>query len=295
MKSRQRSITKKMVLLVGTLLISLFTSSASFAYDYSTLEIAPLTGYERSRALGINNGGQMVGIMWDSDQAGATEHAFIFDTTNGVRDLNSLIDSSTGWVLNFARDINDNGQIVGYGELNGLKRGFVLNPIQAPAAFNNLTASFSQYGTGNGLWTYNGTFWKQPTTWVPDEMVAWGSNSLAASFSNYGSGNGLWNYNGTSWSKLTDWVPADFLAWGDSSLAATFSNYGAGNGIWSFNGTAWSKMTDWIPGGFVSVGTNSFVAGFKDYGSGNGLWRYSGSWTQLTDWVPEAMTDTNVF
>jgi probable HAF family extracellular repeat protein len=79
---------------------------------------------------GVNAQGQMVGIMWDSDLEDATEHAFIFDMENGARDLNDLIDPASGWVLTFARDINDAGQIVGYGEFNGEKRGFILDPIK---------------------------------------------------------------------------------------------------------------------------------------------------------------------
>jgi probable HAF family extracellular repeat protein len=79
---------------------------------------------------GVNAQGQMVGIMWDSDQDDAIEHAFIFDMENGVRDLNDLIDPASGWVLSFARDINNAGQIVGYGEFNGEKRGFILDPIK---------------------------------------------------------------------------------------------------------------------------------------------------------------------
>jgi len=77
----------------------------------------------------VNESGQMVGLMWDSDQEGAVEHAFIFDTENGVRDLNNLIDPQNGWTLIFARDINNSGQIVGYGEVNGERRGFILTPV----------------------------------------------------------------------------------------------------------------------------------------------------------------------
>ena len=57
------------------------------------------------------------------------EHAFIFDTEKGIRDLNNLLDPQTGWTLTFARDINNSGQIVGYGEVNGERRGFILTPI----------------------------------------------------------------------------------------------------------------------------------------------------------------------
>jgi hypothetical protein len=64
--------------------------------------------------------------MWDSDQDDAIEHAFIFDREKGVRDLNDLVDPQAGWTLIFARDINDSGQVVGYGEFNGERRGFIL-------------------------------------------------------------------------------------------------------------------------------------------------------------------------
>jgi hypothetical protein len=92
----------------------------------------------------------MVGIMWDSDQADATEHAFVFDAENGVRDLNDVIILS-GWILTFARDINDEGEVVGYGEINGKKRGYVLAPsaqesipIGTPGEYGMISGDASQ-------------------------------------------------------------------------------------------------------------------------------------------------------
>jgi hypothetical protein len=40
---------------------------------------------------GINRFGQMVGILWDSDQTDAGEHAFLLDVQSGLQDLNDLI------------------------------------------------------------------------------------------------------------------------------------------------------------------------------------------------------------
>ena len=74
---------------------------------------------------GVNAQGVMVGVMWNDAQE---EHAFVFDTLGGVRDLNTLIDPGLGWTLQFARDINDTGQITGSGTVNGLARGFLLTP-----------------------------------------------------------------------------------------------------------------------------------------------------------------------
>jgi len=80
----------------------------------------------------VNAAGELVGIMWD---ATGLEHAFVFDTTNGLRDLNDLIGPTAGWVLGYARDINDSGQIVGSGELDGANRAFVLTPATASSGW----------------------------------------------------------------------------------------------------------------------------------------------------------------
>lgn len=73
---------------------------------------------------GVNEAGKMVGIMWNNE---GVEHAFVFDITNGVYDLNDITSIEQGYVLIFARDINEHGQISGTCELNGEKRGFILN------------------------------------------------------------------------------------------------------------------------------------------------------------------------
>ena len=79
---------------------------------------------------GINESGQMVGVMWYMDGENKIEHAFVYDTVYGVRDLNDITDYDfSGSVLIFARDINNSGLISGTCEINGLKRGFVLYPV----------------------------------------------------------------------------------------------------------------------------------------------------------------------
>ena len=45
-----------------------------------------------------------------------------------LQDLNTLISSTSGWVLNSATGINIWGQIVGSGTLNGQSHGFLLTP-----------------------------------------------------------------------------------------------------------------------------------------------------------------------
>lgn len=60
----------------------------------------------------------------DEDQ----DHAFIFDSTNGVVDLNACINASGAWELQTAVDINDLGQITGIGLIGGVKHAFLLTP-----------------------------------------------------------------------------------------------------------------------------------------------------------------------
>lgn len=48
-----------------------------------------------------------------------------------IVDLNAAIDPVGGWMLEDVRGINDSGQIVGWGEHNGKKRGFLLTPVSA--------------------------------------------------------------------------------------------------------------------------------------------------------------------
>src|SRR5262249_36473261 len=50
-----------------------------------------------------------------------------------MQDLNGQVPSSSGWQLQEAQGINDNGQIVGYGLINGQRHAFLLTPEAAPS------------------------------------------------------------------------------------------------------------------------------------------------------------------
>jgi probable HAF family extracellular repeat protein len=92
----------------------------------SMLDLGVLPEGSLSAAEGINNAGQVVGA---SDFSGRL-HAFVWSPSTGMLDLNSLIPANSGWVLEFAYAINDLGQIVGYGTLNGQQtpEAFLLTP-----------------------------------------------------------------------------------------------------------------------------------------------------------------------
>jgi len=80
---------------------------------------------------GINSWGDVVG--YGRPSAGL-KRAFARIGTMGLRDLNELIDPSLGWFLLAANDINDAGQIVGYGLNNftGQTHAVRLQPTTGP-------------------------------------------------------------------------------------------------------------------------------------------------------------------
>ena len=82
----------------------------------------------------INNLGQIVG---NSD--GSRRQAFLYTATDGIRDLNTLLDASgTGWNLQYAYGISDTGFITGYGVNSlGQTHAYLLTPqaVPEPSAF----------------------------------------------------------------------------------------------------------------------------------------------------------------
>jgi len=94
-------------------------------------------GSDRSRAMAINNKGVIVGYDGWGGRPQVADRAVLFDPTgNGANiDLNTLIDPDSGWLLQRAKDINNNGWIVGYGiNPQGYEHGFLLIPEPATLA-----------------------------------------------------------------------------------------------------------------------------------------------------------------
>ena len=136
-----------------------------YNYEENQFNYLPVIGVETFEAFDINNLNQIVGYFYDTDSTVAgfiwedndytilptksvanaindsgvvvggyrpinfpPAHAFVYDHVNGFRDLNDLIPVGTGWELQDASDINELGQIVGSGTLNGVSQSYILTP-----------------------------------------------------------------------------------------------------------------------------------------------------------------------
>jgi len=106
------------------------SSGANHAFLYkdgTAHDLGTVGSDTNSYAYGINNKDQIVG----SSGTGDGERAFL-DDSNGITDLNSLIGTNSGWILDEARGINDSGQIVGWGNFDGNIHAFLLTPVMVP-------------------------------------------------------------------------------------------------------------------------------------------------------------------
>jgi len=120
--------------IVGTLSLNTGGPVAFFYESGSSLTIlTPLPPWLNLNATALNVWDSVVGR--GSILTRGVTHAFVWDVAAGIRDLNDLIQSNSGWELTAASDINDNGQIVGSGLFYGQMRAFRLDPVMYRAPF----------------------------------------------------------------------------------------------------------------------------------------------------------------
>jgi len=86
-------------------------------------DLGTLPGGTNSFALALNNSNQVVG----TSSAGNGNHAVVWQA-GALRDLNALI-AVPGWVLREATGINDPGQIIGWGTIQGEVHAWLLTPM----------------------------------------------------------------------------------------------------------------------------------------------------------------------
>jgi probable HAF family extracellular repeat protein len=115
---------------------SLETTGGADAFLWSggrLTDLGRLGDFAYTKGLAVNSAAEVVGIAFEN--LGGVPRAFIWrDGT--ASDLNTVLASDSQWTLTAANDINDLGQIVGYGRLGENTRAFVLTPPPAEQAAN---------------------------------------------------------------------------------------------------------------------------------------------------------------
>jgi probable HAF family extracellular repeat protein len=101
--------------------------ASAFVWKHGTMIPLPTLGGNGVSANAINNRGDIVGFSMDGSNK---VHVVMWDSTGAISDLTNLLPPSSGWVLQFANDINDRGQITGQGTHNGKTHAFLISPPQ---------------------------------------------------------------------------------------------------------------------------------------------------------------------
>jgi probable HAF family extracellular repeat protein len=108
-------------------------------------------GTPNSSANDINVAGQVVGVGTAANaNGGSVRRAFVWSAESGMLDLNTVIDAgdplSGKFRLLEAQAINDLGQIVGYGTINGVEHAFMLTPVPEPHQYGMMIAGLGMVG-----------------------------------------------------------------------------------------------------------------------------------------------------
>jgi len=120
----------------------------AFLHNGSMSSLGTLVSGNYSIANAINNSDQIVGYAAINAN---TNHAFLYDSINGMRDLNNLVRTNSGWTLNIADAINNTGQIVGTGTTNGQSHGFLLTPQALLGASKYVSNTGFRFSITNAL------------------------------------------------------------------------------------------------------------------------------------------------
>ncbi|TMD68096.1 MAG: hypothetical protein E6I84_02410 [Chloroflexi bacterium] len=122
----------------------------AFLYSAGTMtDLGSVPGADQSMASDINDVGQVVGSSFNDT---GFSSAYVWSAATGMRDLNTLLPSNSGWVLQDAAGINNSGQVIGLGMIGGqVQHAYLLTPPAAGvnASIVDLGALFTPEAINN--------------------------------------------------------------------------------------------------------------------------------------------------
>jgi len=135
--------------------------------------LGSLPGAEYSLAYSINNRSHIIGAVTFYDDVNDVSfgRAVLFDSTGSGnnKNLNHLIDRDSGWVLEVAKDINNNGWIVGYG----------INPVGETHAYLLIPKPVIIYVDDDANGANDGSSWPDAYNYLQDALTAaWSGDEI---------------------------------------------------------------------------------------------------------------------
>jgi len=236
-----------------------------FLYDSKTgTHILPMVpGYYFGEALGINDSGQVVGYLTNSDGPNGGIPAvtgFVWDSVHGSRQIDQIADSngvtaaSLGWTITDAWDINTQGDILvegTYGAFGTDFRGIWRMTTTGGLSTVSVQTLPFHYNTGEIGWG----------TRLNDKGIVLGTDFDSSTLTVMPA---LWD---SSSNVLTD-------VGGAVGVGIALNNNGdvAGNGVtyydqygdWHYSGTAWFSNGNGTATDLGSLNGGSFVKGIND-------------------------------
>ena len=169
---------------------SLAGTPHAFRYSGMTMTDLGTLGGQESYAFSINSSGMVVGYTVSQKQQVIPFIATFIPSGPVMVNLNNLLPTGSGWELQDARSINDNGWITGYGIINGQQHAYILKPngavvtgrivlegvrdLSAVSPYSPLGTfhiSFRTPGTTNELYGYDVTLTTTPNNSVGNYIV----------------------------------------------------------------------------------------------------------------------------
>ncbi|MGC1781941.1 MAG: hypothetical protein WA708_05440 [Acidobacteriaceae bacterium] len=176
----------------------LYTRTSDISFGGIFTPIGRLPGDEFAYGIGINAAGQVVGPSFNPITG--VFHAFLYTTSQGMVNVNSLLPAGSGWTLTDAEAINDKGQITGAGtNPQGYQHAYLLSPVFTQ--FSTLNAVVDLIGSPASTFAAGGRFTLGTTSHginpiTETTVLQLGGNHIAIPPGSFTQTNGVYVYKG---------------------------------------------------------------------------------------------------